>query len=221
MKKIFLNNLKSIYNNYKYEKLIFHSVSTTQPKNEKLVSLIIFLGFTVWTFFRLFLPSFIVPYEAYANVLGFYIIFPIMMYLLYKSANREMKNVITYYQIRKGNNLNLVQKRYIFTYTFIKTIKPVVQACILCGGLLYGVDAGGFKHFYPDAQTPGQQLAKELTKYTGYPPDSWKLPEVKAREEIEALKEQLQNQEIQHNQELEKLRKDLMKEIERRNSRWW
>lgn len=223
MFKKIIQSIKNIYKDYKYESLMFKSTEEMPPKWERyLATFILFAVFySIWAS-----VSGLDLLQEYPYIYGFsFIIFnALASFLCYRMSKRGFKNIKAYYKKRTEiikTNPILVQKRFIFTtYLSFKTTKPVINfiSMVACGlGTGLGVFEGAHKWCYPNQQTPIQQGAEILRGYTGYPPDSWDLPEVKAQKEFEVLKEQMRNQELRHQEELQKMRE----EIQKRNSRWW
>lgn len=218
------NIIINFYSEYQKEALLFNKHKQAQPEWEKkLLRFLILISIPLYIY--LFFPIFILKFinEMFLNILTI-IYVTLISFILYRSAFREFKEVSEYYKERaKNNNTILIQKRYIFTtFSTLKLAKPIIKTCIMCAGGAgaFIMTTGGIHHLmYPGQETPYVLLGEVFTKYTGYSPDFCKLPEAKFQEEIIILKEHVQNQDMQI-QEQQKEIDQLRKEIVKKNSKW-
>lgn len=188
MKIIFLkikNRLINLYQDYKYEAMIFKQTEIYPASWEKKLA---------WFLLFAILLLFIIP----SNLKGlYYILYSILVcFLFIKKSRRDVTNIKTYFVKRKQlsrNNPQLIQRRFVFTsFTVFKTMKPVLAYCVICVSGFSAISAGvhhTHQYYWPGQKSPTVFIGEKITEYTGYPPESWAIK----KNETDVLQEQLNN----------------------------
>lgn len=171
--------LITLYNDWKFESLMYKKSEIMQPKWEKNLSWLLFI---VFIFFLVF------NHYIFTTALNIFLILYLFLsfIVLYNSAKRDVLNVKNYYIARKqyfDKHFLLTQNRFIFSsFAFAKITKPAIKTCIACvigiNGALISIH-GTYKIMWPDHKSPFEILGSKITEYTGFPPKYWEIPKDK------------------------------------------
>lgn len=174
--KILKKQIIKLYNDWKFESLMYKKSEIMQPKWEKNLSWLLFVAFIFFLVFNHYI------FTKAVNI--FLVIYLLLSFIiLYNSAKRDFINVKNYYVARKqylDTNFLLTTNRLIFTsFAFLKISKPALKTCIACvigvNGALISVH-GTYKIMWPEHKSPFEILGSKITDYTGFPPKEWEIP---------------------------------------------